>query len=111
MDGPGGYRWFGANDPPPPGGGGPCGHFSMLTEKPGLELGADVEVDRLPAMTWAVARFKGLERITRTWEALHGRVRGGGRYRVAGHGLGESLTPPGTAFEDMVLGLWLPVEG
>ena len=49
MDGPGGYRWFGANDPPPPGGGGPCGHFSMLTERPGLELGAGVEVRRYPA--------------------------------------------------------------
>lgn len=112
--GPGGYHYFGANDPPPMKEGDRYGYFSGVTVPPGVKPEGDVKVKVLPASTYAVVRFKGLGNIGSMWQALYSWVEKSGEWSVAGHGLEELLTHPDTddvdkSPEAMVFDLWLPI--
>jgi len=113
--GPRGCHYFGANDPPPMKEGDRYGYFSGVTVPPGVEPEGDVKVKVLPASTYAVVRFKGLDSIGSMWQALYDWVDKSGEWSVAGHGFEELLTSMDTdevdkSPETMVLDLWLPIR-
>jgi len=109
LDDPRGFHFFGANDPPPRRPGDEYGYFFGVTVPEGVEATGDIMVKDLPAATYAVTRFKGLENITGTWRALYDWVEGSQEYRLAGHGLEEPLTPLDRPPSEWVFDLWLPV--
>lgn len=112
--GPSGFHYFGANDPPPMKEGDRYGYFSGVTVPPEVNPDGDVKVKVLPASTYAVVRFKGLDNIGSMWRALYDWVDRSGKWSIAGHGLEELLTPTDTdevdkSPEAMVFDLWLPI--
>ena len=114
IAGPSGYHYFGANDPPPMKKGDRYGYFSGVTVPLGVEPDGDVKVKVLPASTYAVVRFKGLDNIGPMWQALYKWVENSGGWSIAGHGLEELLAPMDVEDidkfpETMVFDLWLPI--
>ena len=112
--GPSGYHYFGANDPPPTKDGDRYGYFSGVTVPQGVNPEGDVKVKVLPASTYAVVRFKGIDSIGSMWQALYNWVEKSGEWSIAGHGLEELLTPVDTDDvgkypKTMVFDLWLPI--
>lgn len=100
---------LGRNDPPPGPGHPEYGYVYMLTIRETFDPGDEVEPIDLPAATYAVVRARFADLGDR-WEALYRWAETAG-YDVAGHGLEEHLSLPGTvAPTDMLFDLWLPVQ-
>jgi effector-binding domain-containing protein len=107
----GAVRFFGFNNPSPSPHSPEYGYEQWMTVDPEVEGTDEIEIKEIPAGRYAVARFRGLEHITETWQALVRWFEESGLRRAADfyECLEELLTRGDKPPEEWVFDLYLPV--
>jgi effector-binding domain-containing protein len=107
-------RFFGFNNPNPSPGSPNYGYEQWMTVGPEVEAEDDIVIKEIPARSYAVTRFKGLENITRVWQELVLWFEDSPYKRPAhwwSECLEELLTPPDVPPEEYEFNLYLPIAG
>ena len=107
----GAARFFGFNNPSPSPHSPDYGYEQWMTVESGVEGTDEIEIKEIPAGRYAVTRFRGLEHITETWQALVRWFEDSGLPRAANfcECLEELLTRGEGSPEEWVFDLYLPV--
>jgi DNA gyrase inhibitor GyrI len=101
-------RFFGFDNPVPSPGSPNYGYEQWITVGPDVEPEGDIRIIDFTGGLYAVTRCK-LPRIGEAWKQLV-IWREDSKYRRAHHqSLEEGLSPYGTAFEDIVMDIYLPI--
>jgi AraC family transcriptional regulator len=102
-------RLFGFNNPNPSKGNPVYGYEVWMTVDGDIEATGSIKIKDFPGGLYAVAQTK-LPQITSAWKQLVGWCKASEYGDACHQWLEESLTPPGTPFDDVVIDMYLPIE-
>ncbi|MCA9933497.1 MAG: GyrI-like domain-containing protein [Ardenticatenaceae bacterium] len=111
LDGPYHPRFFGFNNPGPSPASVEYGYEQWMTIGSDVQTGSDgIEIKEMPGGLFVVARFKGLDAISRMWQELMVWVEASDYETAPGQCLEELLSSPDAPMEEHVFDLYEPIR-
>jgi DNA gyrase inhibitor GyrI len=112
----GAHRFFGFNNPNPSHGSPNYGYEQWMTLDASVKAGGEVQIKEYPGGLYAVARCKGVETITPTWQKLVAWQEDSRYHMVHSQCLEECLTPQlflaeggEVPFDELLFDLYEPI--